>query len=182
MRKLILIKAYHNKIDMKRTPLKNIFTEKGWQIIEAYWDIAEKKLMDMRLTWGSLKIYCESNYLPQDIFLPALIKRSDEGSRHSRIVLWMINRGAELVETENKAHFEGNYCDIVKRSKERDEYIARRINATLKDFETGVLIIGAKHRVEQYLPEDIKVESLLDIEDTPELKRLLMACGLLSDE
>jgi hypothetical protein len=43
---------------------------------------------------------------------------------------------------------------------ERDCYIARRIDATLGDGETGLLFIGAAHTVEKHLPPDIVVRRL----------------------
>jgi len=44
--------------------------------------------------------------------------------------------------------------------QERDEYIASRINNTLKDEENGVLFIGAEHNVIPGLAKDIEVIDL----------------------
>jgi pheromone shutdown protein TraB len=40
---------------------------------------------------------------------------------------------------------------------ERDSYIARRINTTLGEGQTGLLFVGAAHQVEKKLPRDIMV-------------------------
>jgi hypothetical protein len=39
----------------------------------------------------------------------------------------------------------------------RDQFIAQRINDTLKPGETGILFLGMLHAVERYLPRDLKV-------------------------
>lgn len=46
--------------------------------------------------------------------------------------------------------------------KNRDEYIASRINETLKDGEVGVLFIGVEHNVIPKLASDIEVIQLKD--------------------
>jgi pheromone shutdown protein TraB len=43
---------------------------------------------------------------------------------------------------------------------ERDSYIARRIDTTLGEGQTGVLFVGAAHRVEKKLPRDIVVRRI----------------------
>lgn len=45
----------------------------------------------------------------------------------------------------------------LERMESRDKYIADRINKTLKDGETGLLLIGAAHEVEPYLDKNIEV-------------------------
>ena len=44
--------------------------------------------------------------------------------------------------------------------QERDAFIAKAINATLKNNETGLLFIGAAHDVTPLLAKDIEVKSL----------------------
>jgi acyl CoA:acetate/3-ketoacid CoA transferase beta subunit len=39
--------------------------------------------------------------------------------------------------------------------------MARRIAQTLKDGETGVLFAGITHRIDKYLPKDIKITYLI---------------------
>jgi hypothetical protein len=38
---------------------------------------------------------------------------------------------------------------------ERDSYIARRVDTTLDEDQTGLLFVGAAHHVEKKLPRDI---------------------------
>ena len=44
---------------------------------------------------------------------------------------------------------------------ERDRFIARRIDETLRPGERGVLFIGALHRAREFLPADIRVEDAI---------------------
>jgi len=41
--------------------------------------------------------------------------------------------------------------------EQRDRFIARRINETLKEGETGILFLGMLHSVERHLSQDIQV-------------------------
>jgi hypothetical protein len=41
--------------------------------------------------------------------------------------------------------------------RRRDQFIAQRINDTLRPGETGILFLGMLHTVERYLPRDIEV-------------------------
>jgi len=47
-----------------------------------------------------------------------------------------------------------------KLLEERDRFIARAIDVSLPDGETGLLFIGAAHDVQSKLPGDIDVKSL----------------------
>ncbi|MEK7845427.1 MAG: hypothetical protein AAB257_00495, partial [Nitrospinota bacterium] len=55
----------------------------------------------------------------------------------------------------------------------RDEFIARRINETLKDGETGVVFIGAYHNIKKYLHKDIQIKEIKDADRVKEYQRLL---------
>ena len=39
----------------------------------------------------------------------------------------------------------------------RDRFIAKRIDKTLNNGWVGICFIGAEHRVDKYLPKDVKV-------------------------
>lgn len=46
--------------------------------------------------------------------------------------------------------------------KERDAFIARRVDETLQEGELGLLFLGMMHEVDRLLPESIEVEFLID--------------------
>ena len=45
--------------------------------------------------------------------------------------------------------------------RQRDEFIGRRIDETLKEGEVGILFIGLMHRVDRFLAPDIEVQYLI---------------------
>jgi hypothetical protein len=45
--------------------------------------------------------------------------------------------------------------------RQRDEFIGRRIDETLKEGEVGILFIGLMHRVDRFLPRDVEVQYLI---------------------
>jgi len=45
--------------------------------------------------------------------------------------------------------------------RQRDEFIGRRIDESLKEGEVGILFIGLMHRVDRFLPRDIGVQYLI---------------------
>ena len=60
-----------------------------------------------------------------------------------------------------------------KLLKERDNFIANRIDETLGDRETGILFIGAYHDVIPKLPQDIEIKEVKKTEKVKEYQKLL---------
>jgi len=107
-----------------------------------------------------------------------------QGSQNHRIVLSLVERGASLEGTEDVQLLlkEYQYIQAVnnelepaekqKKAKslstkkkwllrQRDRFIAQRIDETLKEGETGVLFAGMAHQIDKYLPKDINVSYLI---------------------
>ena len=65
---------------------------------------------------------------------------------------------------------EGIHAPAVARTRElmaeRDAYLGRRINESLRPGRTGILFLGLMHNVESYLAEDIVVTRLDHFEAT----------------
>jgi len=55
----------------------------------------------------------------------------------------------------------------------RDQFVAERINQTLKEGETGILFMGAHHKVLNFLPADIAVIRLDETEEMRPYRSLL---------
>ena len=106
------------------------------------------------------------------------------GSRNYKIVLDLVTKGARLIGTEDAGLLVEEYNfvkefteikDINKRRTamkkarkhrdkliiERDKFVAKRINETLKQDETGILFSGIEHEIDRFLPEDIKIEYII---------------------
>jgi hypothetical protein len=101
------------------------------------------------------------------------------GSRNHQLLLRLMAQGAILMGTESGdlliQEYEAAKQSLGGRSpraagvaaprrvwsdallKRRDQFIAGRINDTLKDGETGILFLGMLHALEGYLDPDIQV-------------------------
>lgn len=103
-----------------------------------------------------------------------------QGSKNYKILGNLVERGAILMRTEDLALVKQEYTRIAKIArakspkekeawalryklaqdkllKQRDDFIAKRIKETLEEGETGILFIGAKHKVLPRLPDDIEI-------------------------
>jgi CheY-like chemotaxis protein len=163
------------------------FGEAAWhehvEEIDKMWAELKRKILKLKLSYNKVKIYqdglpvCEKE---EEI----IAELASKGSPNHKLVQWMMEQGAGLVGTEppelllreydhlkqmlnckkhedrEKLIHEGEK-DSRERLAERDKRIGERINATLKQGETGILFIGLLHRVDEILPSDIKVKYLI---------------------
>ena len=58
-------------------------------------------------------------------------------------------------EAAEAADIAAQLADLLNR---RDQFIAARIDTTLEQDQTGIILIGMLHRVEKWLPDDIEVD------------------------
>ena len=102
------------------------------------------------------------------------------GSRNHRLLLRLRQKGATIMGTESSELIVEEYqftkeefaagmpkgsrrCETRQKAlresllKRRDQYIARRINDTLREAETGLLFLGMLHSVGPWLDKDIRV-------------------------
>jgi hypothetical protein len=151
--------------------------------IESFWLELEKEVEDLGLDVEKLRIYQDG--LPCAGALGERIVRETaaKGSRNYQIVQKLMDRGAKIEATESvdllrqeygyiKALLEAKtdeerrgaeerYNQVKdKLLEERDLFIARAIDASLKEGETGLLFIGASHNVLPKIAGDIEVKCL----------------------
>jgi hypothetical protein len=104
---------------------------------------------------------------------------AQSGSRNHQLLLRLMGKGATLMGTESADLLVQEYR-LAKQSlaarrpraaalaaarqaesdallRRRDQFIAQRINDTLKSNETGILFLGMLHAVERYLEPDVHV-------------------------
>ena len=135
----------------------------------------------------TLKIYQDG--LPADGELGRKIveESAKRGSKNHQIILDLIKRGAEIRKTEDTALLKEEYESITKLNqakssadrkralanykvgrnrltRERDKFIAKTIDKTLNEGETGVLFMGSYHDVLSHLPKDIVIQQVKDRE------------------
>ncbi|MBU4373731.1 MAG: hypothetical protein KJ714_04675 [Euryarchaeota archaeon] len=151
--------------------------------IEKFWDDLEKEIDDLDLDYSRTKIYQDGLPCGGELGLRIVRETADKGSKNYQIVSKLIERGAAIEATESPELLRKEYehikalitamtpeekADAGRRYEqikdellqERDAYIAKVIDISLKDDETGLLFIGAVHNVIPKLAVDIEVKSL----------------------
>jgi hypothetical protein len=151
--------------------------------IEQFWLDLEKEVLALGHDAKKLHIYQDG--LPCSGPLGERIVRetASRGSRNYQIVQRLMEQGAKIEATESAELLRQEYkyikaileagseaerraaeerYDQVKDKllEERDRFIARAIDASLPDGETGLLFIGAAHDVQSKLAGDIDVKCL----------------------
>lgn len=158
--------------------------QRGWQrkvrAVEQIWMEIERVLRNLKLPYGQVRLYQDG--LPVCGREEAIVAElAGAGSRNHRILLDLMARGATLMGTEAWELLKEEYrlaqeslasqggagtpAPSAVRSpaagesilEQRDRFIARRINETLKEGETGILFLGMLHSVERHLSQDIQV-------------------------
>jgi len=117
-----------------------------------------------------------------------------QGSKNYEIIGKLLQRGAVLVKTEDPVLVKQEYAYIAKIAhskspkekevwalrykvaqgrllRQRDDFIAKRIEVTLGEGDTGILFIGAYHDILSRLPEDIQVVQVKDIAKVREYQK-----------
>jgi hypothetical protein len=118
------------------------------------------------------------------------------GSKNHQLVSKLLKKGAILLKTEdfNLVKQERDRLVKIMRAKgittkifsliiykltkktllkQRDEYIAQRIDQALKEGETGILFIGAYHHVRSKLPSDIQIKVIRETKKIREYQLLM---------
>ena len=117
-----------------------------------------------------------------------------QGSKNFEIIGKLLQRGAMLVKTEDLVLVKQEYAYIAKIAhskspkekevwalrykvaqgrllRQRDDFIAKTIEVTLGEGDTGILFIGAYHDILSRLPGDIQVAQVRDITKVREYQR-----------
>lgn len=147
-----------------------------WQAVEGYFNSIEV---------SGFKVYQDGMAADGEMGGKIIEEGIKGGSKNFEILSSLLKRGANLVKTEDLNLLKLELDRLIKISKaktvfsklvayieyrltkngllkRRDEFIARRINETLKDGETGILFVGAYHDVTRWLASDIRVKEVKD--------------------
>lgn len=179
MRELILIPVVHTPEDLgsqrKAVERQYVahFGQAQWQshlqAITEFWEGLEQQVLSLALDFTRVRLYQDG--LPvcgRELDIVTDIAR--DGSRNHRLLLTLLEKGASLEGTEeisllmeererlleqrNTQPDSGGYDELMQR---RDAYIAARIDTTLQAGETGLLFIGAMHRMKEQLASGIEL-------------------------
>jgi len=186
-RLLIHIPIVHSQADMGSSSdavRQAYIDEKGseaWEesrrAIADFWQKLEDRIGSLDLDFSKVRIYQDG--LPVCGYERNIVEDlAASGGVNYRILLELMARGAALEGTENpdlllkeyqllKTGMAGPMADrnasvraAEKLLEERDRFIARRIDQTLRPGETGLLFLGALHHATEMLPATIVVTSL----------------------
>jgi len=163
-------------------------TPELWQrhkdIVSVFWDSIGRFLDSLNV--NGFKIYQDGMIADSEEGLRVVRESVSQGSKNYEIVGRLLERGAVLAKTEalSLVKQEHSYITKMTRSrslkerevaalryklargkllKQRDEFIAGRINETLAEGETGILFIGAYHDVIHRLAPEIKVAQVKEV-------------------
>lgn len=158
--------------------------EQWWELnvdlVEQVWTAIEQELAGLNLRYELMRVYQDG--LPVCGHELRIVKElARAGSRNHRLLLRMHQRGAAIMGTESaellveeyqlakqvlansqSPQARGKAEQAVARAllKRRDEFIAARINATLKPRETGIVFLGLLHSLRGKMAADIEMNSL----------------------
>jgi hypothetical protein len=174
-------------------------TPELWQrhreIVSVFWDSIGRFLDSLKV--NGFKVYQDGLVADGEEALRIVRESISQGSKNYEIIGRLLERGAFLVKTENLSLVKQEYSYITKMTrskslkerevaalryklargrllKQRDVFIAGRINETLAEGEIGILFIGAYHDVIHRLAPDIRVRQVKEAARVKEYHRALI--------
>jgi hypothetical protein len=146
--------------------------------IDKSWTEIEAAIAALALSFDRVRLYQDG--LPvcgREVEI--VTELAQAGSRNHQLLLRLMAQGAVLMGTESGDLLVQEY-ELARQSlttrppraagvaasrralseallQRRDQFMAQRINGTLKDGETGILFLGMLHAVGRYLQRDVKV-------------------------
>lgn len=177
--------------------------KKHQETIRGFWQTMEDYLNSIEVS--GFKVYQDGMAADGEMGKKIIEEGVKSGSKNFEIVSSLLKRGAILVRTEDFNLLKLELDRLVKISKaggvirklaayieymwtkkgllrSRDEFIARRINETLKDGETGILFVGAYHDVHRWLASDIQVAEVKDRRMVADYQRKFILQGKKAKE
>lgn len=169
-----------------------------WQehkgIVSGFWD-SIARFCDA-LDVGGFKVYQDGLVADGQDGLRIVREGASLGSKNYEIVDKLLQRGAVLVKTEDlslvkrehehirriaqaksrkEKEVAGQQYRLVQNQllKQRDDFIARRIQETLGEGETGILFIGAYHDILSRLPPDVQAVQVKDVARVREYHKMI---------
>ena len=190
MRKLLYVPIIHSESDLgslgpaidRRSA--SICGEKRWaehkETVSRFWQSVADHLRS--LEGAGLKIYQDGLAADGELGRRVIEEAASRGSKNHQIILDLMKKGAEVRKTEDASLLIQEYESIStlatgepseamsshpaslgardRLTEERDRFIAKTVNDTLRDGETAILFMGAYHSVLTHLASDIVVEQI----------------------
>ncbi len=164
------------------------------ETILSFWDVIIKYFDSIEVS--GFKLYQDGMPAEGEVGRKIVEEGVKSGSKNYEVISRLLQKGAILVKTEefNLVKEEHNMLLRITGAKtavnrlaglvryklaknnllnKRDEFIAKRIDETLKEGETGIIFIGAYHNIKQRLPEDIQIREIKDVDKVRKYHKLL---------
>ncbi len=149
-----------------------------------------------QISISGAKVYQDGLVADGENGLRIVSEGARRGSANYRIIVDIVRRGATLMKTEDVSLVKREHSYIAKLTEaksllqketaalryklvqrrlleERDKFIARTIDSTLHEGDTGILFIGAYHDVLSKLPADIRVVQVKEVTKVREYHRTI---------
>ncbi|MDO8715928.1 MAG: hypothetical protein Q7J73_03870 [Dehalococcoidales bacterium] len=162
--------------------------------VSRFWDSVSRFFDSLQLC--NFKIYQDGLVAAGEDGLKIINEGVRQGSVNYEIISGLLQREAILIKTEDIALVQREYnyiknLTVAKSTRERetatsryklaqrklledrDNFIARTIESTLKEGDTGVLFIGAYHEILSKLPVDIRIVQVKEVNKVREYHRVL---------
>lgn len=168
--------------------------DKHRETISKFWDSVSRFFNSLQIC--NSKVYQDGLVAAGEDGLRIVNEGVKQGSVNYEIISGLLRRGAILIKTEDIALVQREYSYIKKLTsaksprerettalryklaqrkllEDRDNFIARTIESTLKEGDTGVLFIGAYHEILSKLPADIRIVQVKEVTKVREYHRVL---------
>ena len=163
---------------MKAAKLGEKSLERNSEMVNRLWTQIEQTLEGLAISYERVRVYQDG--LPVcGHELEIVSELAKAGSRNHQLLLKLKEKGATIMGSESSELLVEEYQLLQQafsapRSKvparvasqgrildsllqRRDQFLAARIDATLQQGETGLLLLGMLHSVELWLAKDIRV-------------------------
>jgi len=151
------------------------------EAVSGFWDALAHFFA--HLDASNLRIYQDGLMTDGKLGKRIVEEGAKKGSKNHEIVLRLMEKGAKIMKTEDLSLLREEYDSLIKLSQtksflermlvytgyrlrknplmeKRDQFIAERINETLRDGQLAVLFIGVYHNVLPGISKDIVVYEL----------------------
>jgi hypothetical protein len=152
--------------------------ERHKKAISDFWDSVSDYFRSLDVE--GFKIYQDGLVADGELGMKIVKVAADSGSKNYLLVYNLVERGATIMKTEDINIVKKERDFVVKMAqtksfikrllryirymlykerllRQRDEYIVKVIDETLKEGDTGIVFLGALHNVVAMLPQDIEV-------------------------
>jgi pheromone shutdown protein TraB len=168
--------------------------DKHRKTVEGFWDVVSDYFDSIDVK--DMKIYQDGMVAEDEVGKKIAEDTAKAGSKNYQLILKLLDRGAVLVKTEDFKLVKKEYDRLLAITQaksitkkiiafikyklvkvillnRRDNFIANRIEQTLKADEKAILFIGAFHNIKKRLPKDIQIKEVKDAAKVKRYQKLL---------